>query len=127
MENNEAIDDTLIDALSDDLNTPKAFTLLRKFYKAEDTLALAHGMNILGLLRQEWIKEIDCPLFIKKTSLDSKFIDQRIAERLRLIHNKEWEAADTIRDELAAKGVLLKDSKDPQSGERITVWEVKRF
>ncbi|WP_142416331.1 cysteine--tRNA ligase [Bartonella massiliensis] len=126
IKNNEAIDDTLIDALSDDLNTPKALTLLRKFYKAGDTLALAHGMNLLGLLQQEWIKEIDCPLFIKKTSLDLKFIDQRIAERLRLIHNKEWEAADTIRDELAAEGILLKDSRDPQSGERITTWEIKR-
>lgn len=127
IENNEAIEDTLIDALSDDLNTPKALTLLRKFYKAGDALALFNGMNLLGLLRQEWIKEIDCPLFIKNTPLDSKFIDQRIAERLRLIHNKEWGAADTIRNELAAEGILLKDSKDPQSGERITVWEIKRF
>ncbi|BBL53563.1 cysteine--tRNA ligase [Bartonella quintana] len=127
MENNEALDDSVIDALSDDLNTPKALTLLRKFYKAGNATALANGMNLFGLLRQEWVQEVECPLFMRKISLNSKFIDQRIAERLRLIHNKEWAAADTIRDELAAKGVILKDGKDPQTGERITMWEMRRL
>ncbi|WP_017196336.1 cysteine--tRNA ligase [Bartonella birtlesii] len=127
VENNESIDESLLNALSDDLNTPSAFTLLRKFYKAGNAIALANGMNLFGLLRQEWISDLECPLFIKKTSLDKKIIDQRIAERLQLIHNKEWAAADTIRDELAAEGISLKDSKDSQTGERITVWEIKRL
>ncbi|MET3589459.1 cysteinyl-tRNA synthetase [Bartonella silvatica] len=127
VENSEALDTTLIDALSDDLNTPNAFTFLRKFYKIGDAVALANGMSLLGLLRQEWIREVDCPLFTKKTSLDSKFIKQRIVERLRHIHNKEWAAADIIRDELATEGIILKDKKDPQTGERITIWEVKRL
>ncbi|WP_273759549.1 cysteine--tRNA ligase [Bartonella sp. ML70XJBT.G] len=126
MNKNEVVDDSLISVLSDDLNTPNAFALLRKFYKTGDSVALANGMNLLGLLYQEWITDVQCPLFMKKASLDVKFIDQRIAERLRLIHNKEWGAADTIRDELAAEGILLKDKKDPQTGERITMWEVKR-
>ena len=34
--------------------------------------------------------------------------------------------ADKIRDDLAAKGVQLKDGKDPATGERVTTWEVKR-
>ncbi|GAA5103773.1 cysteine--tRNA ligase [Bartonella jaculi] len=127
LEQDEVLDDSLINTLSDDLNTPSAIALLRKFYKAENAVALANGMYLFGLLRQDWIRDIECPLFMKKTSLDSKFIEQRIAERLQLIHNKEWAAADTIRDELAAEGVSLKDSKDPQTGERITTWEIKRF
>ncbi|ATP12125.1 cysteine--tRNA ligase [Bartonella henselae] len=124
---NEVIDDSLINALSDDLNTPKALTLLRKFYKRGNAVSLASGMNFFGLLRQEWVRDGKCPLFMRKTSLDEKFIDQRIAERLRLIHNKEWTAADTIRDKLAAEGIVLKDIKDPQTGERTTMWEIKRF
>ncbi|EJF75210.1 cysteine--tRNA ligase [Bartonella alsatica] len=127
LEKKEALDESFIDTLSDDLNTASALTLLRQFYKAGRAAALANGMNLLGLLRQEWVKEVECPLFMCKTSLDEKFIDQCIAERLRLIHNKEWAAADIIRDDLAAKGIILKDSKDPQTGERITVWEIKRF
>ncbi|VEJ45145.1 cysteine--tRNA ligase [Bartonella vinsonii] len=126
VEENEILDDSLINVLSDDLNTPNAFALLRQFYKRSDAVALANGMNLFGLLRQEWVRDGECPLFMRKASLDSKFIDQRIAERSRLIHNKEWAAADTIRDELAADGVILRDEKDPQTGERITVWEIKR-
>ncbi|GAA4659759.1 cysteine--tRNA ligase [Bartonella pachyuromydis] len=125
--NNEVVDDTLISALSDDLNTPNAFALLRKFYKTGDIVSLANGMNLFGLLHQEWVGDVECPLFTRQASLDTKFIDLRIAERLRLIHNKEWEAADTIRDELAAEGIILQDKKDPQTGKRITMWEVKRL
>ncbi|GAA5093914.1 cysteine--tRNA ligase [Bartonella acomydis] len=127
LENNEVVEDSLINALSDDLNTPSAFALLRKFYKIGDAVALANGMNLFGLLRQKWIKDVECPLFIRNAPLNAKFIDQRIAERLHLIHNKEWAAADTIRDELAAEGIMLKDKKDPHTGERITMWEVKRL
>ncbi|MBX4336058.1 cysteine--tRNA ligase [Bartonella raoultii] len=127
LEKDGALDAALMNALSDDLNTPSAFALLRKFYKAGNAVALAKGMGLLGLLKQEWIQDRECPLFTRKTSLDSKFIDQRIVERLHLIHNREWDAADTIRNELAAMGVILKDSKDPQTGERKTVWEIKRF
>ncbi|WP_336288032.1 cysteine--tRNA ligase [Bartonella sp. CB60] len=127
LEKNEVLEDSLISILSDDLNTPNAIAVLRKFYKSGNAVALANGMNLFGLLRQEWVREVKCPLFMRKTSLDSKFIDRRIAERLRLIHNKEWTAADTIRDELAVEGILLKDGKDPQTGERITKWEIKRF
>ncbi|WP_455479764.1 cysteine--tRNA ligase [Bartonella sp. B23] len=125
-EKNEAFDDSLINALSDDLNTPNAFALLRNFYKTGDAVALANGMNLFGLLCREWVRDEECPLFMRKASLDSKFIDQRIAERSQLIHNKEWAAADTIRDELAADGVILRDEKDPQTGERTTTWEIKR-
>ncbi|WP_455475645.1 cysteine--tRNA ligase [Bartonella sp. B17] len=126
LEKNEVIDNFLVNTLSDDLNTPNALTLLRRFYKVGNAVALANGMNLLGLLRREWVKEAECPLFIRKISLDAKFIDQRIAERLLLIHNKEWVAADAIRDELAAEGILLKDGKDPQTGERVTLWEIKQ-
>ncbi|MET3560210.1 cysteinyl-tRNA synthetase [Bartonella japonica] len=125
LENNETIDNYLVDILSDDLNTPKVFALLRKFYKTGNVVSLANGMCLLGLFCQEWIRDVNCPLFMRKSSLDPKIIDQRIAERMRLIHNKEWAAADTIRDELAAKGIILKDEKDPRTGERVTMWEVK--
>lgn len=126
LENNETIDNSLVDVLSDDLNTPKAFVLLRKFYKIGNVVALANGMRLLGLFRQEWILDVNCPLFMRKSSLDPKIIGQRIAERMRLIHNKEWAAADKIRDELAAKGIILKDAKDPRTGKRVTMWEVRQ-
>ena len=39
---------------------------------------------------------------------------------------KDYAEADRIRDELDAMGIALKDSKDPETGELVTTWEVKR-
>ena len=49
-----------------------------------------------------------------------------IAERLELLRARNFAEADRIRDELLAQGIQLKDGKDPETGERITTWEVKR-
>ena len=46
--------------------------------------------------------------------------------RLAFIAAKNWAEADRIRDELLAQGIQLKDGKDPETGERVTTWEVKR-
>lgn len=53
-------------------------------------------------------------------------IDAMVSDRLSHIINKNWAEADRIRDELLAQGIQLKDGKDPETGERITTWEVKR-
>ncbi|MCY0095774.1 cysteine--tRNA ligase [Hoeflea ulvae] len=47
-------------------------------------------------------------------------------QRLELIAAKNWPEADKIRDELLEQGIQLKDGKDPETGERVTTWEVKR-
>ena len=52
-------------------------------------------------------------------------IEQQIEIRIKLIAEKNWPEADRIRDELLDKGIQLKDGKDPETGERITTWEVK--
>ena len=60
-----------------------------------------------------------------KSSASSE-IETLITHRLALIAQKNWAEADRIRDELLARGIQLKDGKDPVTGERITTWEVKR-
>jgi len=49
-----------------------------------------------------------------------------VNSRLDLIKAKNWTEADRIRDELLAQGIQLKDGKDPETGERVTTWEMKR-
>ena len=39
---------------------------------------------------------------------------------------KTFAEADRLRDALAAMGVVLKDAKDPKTGELTTSWEIKR-
>jgi cysteinyl-tRNA synthetase len=57
---------------------------------------------------------------------DTTGIDTAITERLAAFANKDFATADRIRAELAEQGIALMDSKDPQTGERRTKWEIKR-
>ncbi len=60
---------------------------------------------------------------------ESKFeteINAAIAARLAARAAKDFATSDRIRDELAAKGILLKDGKNSETGEAITTWEIKR-
>ena len=53
-------------------------------------------------------------------------VDAFIKARLAARAEKNWAEADRIRDELAAKGIQLKDGKDPETGEPVTTWELVR-
>ncbi|MEN5276190.1 cysteine--tRNA ligase [Brucella sp. TWI432] len=111
------------EALSDDLNTWIAITALRKAFKAKDVAALGEGMALLGLFDPYFVTAQDVPVFAK-ADVDAADIEARIAERLNFIAGKNWAEADRIRDELLAQGIQLKDGKHPDTGERITTWDV---
>jgi cysteinyl-tRNA synthetase len=53
-------------------------------------------------------------------------VEAIIQMRLEMLKAKNFAEADEIRDDLLAKGIQLKDGKDPVTGERVTTWEVKR-
>jgi cysteinyl-tRNA synthetase len=55
-----------------------------------------------------------------KKTVDAEVVETLIAGRLAARREKNFKEADRIRDELAAMGVVLKDSKDG------TTWEVAR-
>lgn len=110
-------------ALSDDLNTWTAITALRKAFKDKDAAALGQGLALMGLFDAHFVTAQDVPLFAK-ADVDTASIETRIAERLQFIKDKNWEEADRIRDALLSEGVQLKDGKHPDTGERITTWDV---
>jgi cysteinyl-tRNA synthetase len=58
-------------------------------------------------------------------AIDRAAIDHLIAARSAARKAKNFKEADRIRDELAAMGIQLKDSKDPKTGEITTTWEVR--
>ncbi|MGR9175167.1 cysteine--tRNA ligase [Rhizobium leguminosarum] len=116
-----APDESVLNALSDDLNTVAAVQALHALAQAAHMdpavgATFAATADLLGLLPKKM--EIDEAV--------ASAIDALIAMRLEMLKAKNFTEADKIRDELTAKGIQLKDGKDPVTGERVTTWEVKR-
>jgi len=57
---------------------------------------------------------------------DLRSIGNLIAARKEARKAKNFAEADRIRDELSAMGIQLKDSRDPETGEITTTWEIAR-
>jgi cysteinyl-tRNA synthetase len=57
---------------------------------------------------------------------DEARVEALIAARDAARKAKDFKEADRLRDEIAAMGIQLKDSRDPATGEIRTTWEAKR-
>jgi len=106
--------DTLfLAALSDDLALSAAIARVHQLFDEGAVPAALASLALLGLN----------PL--REAALDGA-TQARIAERLERLKARDFAAADAIRAELAERGIMLKDGKDPATGERVTTWELKR-
>jgi cysteinyl-tRNA synthetase len=115
----------VVDALADDLNTPKMVAQLHAIRKqisvnrtGSAAAELGNSLAFLGLDSDRffgWLDRKKDELLADVSTIES-LVDARKEARAR----KDWKESDRIRDELAAMGVVLKDSKDG------TTWEVAR-
>ena len=119
-----------LDAVADDLNTPRAIAELHRLQKvaksgspilSEASSQLTSALSMIGIdiksYEPDWLqKQVAGKRLGNRTSEIEKLIAARTAAR----GNKDWKESDRIRDELAAMGVVLKDSKDG------TTWEIAR-
>ncbi|RTL72484.1 MAG: cysteine--tRNA ligase [Hyphomicrobiales bacterium] len=118
----------VIAALSDDLNTPSAISILHGIAKsaqrnAESAAQLKATLQFLGVYGEE--KRGDFAVGVEARSVDAAQVESLIGARNAARKAKDFKEADRIRDELAAMGVQLKDAKDKTTGEIVTTWEVK--
>jgi cysteinyl-tRNA synthetase len=115
-------------ALLDDLNTPEAIAALHGLRKAEAAGALAGAIAFLGFGRDSFAawRTADRARILQESDLDSGLIERLIAERAAARQRRDFAEADRIRQELEAKGIQLNDGRDPDSGELVTTWELKR-
>jgi cysteinyl-tRNA synthetase len=114
----------VIEALSDDLNTPQMTASLHSLRNSaasgneRDRGSFVASLRLLGFLSQssaDWNKRKQ-----QASGIDVKQVDALILDRTAARARKDFKESDRIRDELAAMGVVIKDSKDG------TTWEIAR-
>ena len=123
--------DAVIEALSDDLNTPKAIAELHGLRNAAQKADgfEAHGefvatlkfLGFLGESAESWAAKRRAA-----AGIDTAKIEALVAARLTARNAKNFAESDRLRDELVAMGVTIKDAKDPKTGRFTTTWEVAR-
>jgi cysteinyl-tRNA synthetase len=114
------VPEALVAALEDDLNTPKAmaefFALARQLNKSNDSaemqalaaqmFAAGELMGLLGHDPDDWFAgyvEGDMP---------AEEIEALIEKRNQARKNRDFQAADAIRDQLAEAGIAIEDGPD---------------
>jgi len=119
---------SVVKALCDDLNTPEALSAMHAIAGAlnrsndikearrlrRQLLAGGWLLGLLGRQAEEYFHATGLG------TLDEARIEAMITEREEARANKDWAAADRIRDELTAAGIELEDSRDG------TRWRRKR-
>lgn len=100
----------ILEALSDDLDTPKALAIIDEaFSRIERTsLAKIHRHSLVQLL--ETIHELLGIDLFESTPDISDEAKQLIIERQRARDEKNWQRSDELRDELAAQGITVRDT-----------------
>ncbi len=105
------------DALGNDLNTSGAITVLYDVLKAD--ISAATKLKLIDsfdeVLALDLTKEA-----VSETTVDeelSKYVEEKLLQRKEAKKNKDFAAADAIRDELKSKGIIIKDTREG------TTWE----
>ncbi len=109
---------SVVEALTDDLNTPKAIAEMHALRNRAGHKSLAGTLAFFGFRADAvnaW-KAARAPALKISESEILKQIDARLAAKAA----RNFAESDRIRDELAALGVVLKDSKEG------TTWEIGR-
>jgi len=142
MDRIEVLEDRFREKMDDDFNTAAAIghmfeavrdmnriITIRRFDECPLVLAVLRDASsklrkfgeVLGLFGSdpvEWLERLKTNS-LAGTDLSPENIQDLIEERQKARKNKDFARADEIRDELAAKGIILLDSKDG------TTWKVK--
>ncbi len=100
----ELVPSEFLTALSDDLNLPKAVSLMHAANPAE-LKAMGHILGFFNQTPEEWFKG-------GQSNESSQNIELLVNNRIEAKKSKNWAEADRIRKELAQQGIVLEDRPD---------------
>ena len=117
----EAFVERFGEAMDDDFNSPEAcavlFEMAREINRLRETdlqAAAALAGRLKALAGVLGILQLDADAFLQDGAggkVDAAEVEALIAARLQARAGKNWAESDRIRDQLAAMGVVLEDSK----------------
>jgi cysteinyl-tRNA synthetase len=127
----------IVAAIENDLNTPEVVSELHRLAKIAKSFdgrenpvdavnQLAWALDFLGFEKHEQFLKENEALDHAIDEATKFVVDKKIAARLEARKRKDFKESDRIRDELAQMGIALKDSKNKETGEIETTWEVAR-
>ena len=97
------------ETLKNDLNTASSLTLLYKLLKDNE---------VNDITKLELIKNFDKVLslnLVQEKNIDTdliNYIEEKINERNQAKKDKDYKRADSIREELLSKGIIIKDTRE---------------
>jgi len=127
----------VIAAIENDLNTPEIIGELHRLAKVSKSFdgrenpvdamnQLVWALDFLGFEEhQRFLKENEALDHAVDQAM-RHVVDKKIAARLEARKRKDFAESDRIRDELGKMGISLKDTKNKETGEIETTWEVTR-
>ncbi|MDA5193633.1 cysteine--tRNA ligase [Govanella unica] len=114
-----AVPDSILNALGDDLNTPRAIAELNKLASERDLPGLRAACDFMGLVQLEldvWegrkqsfsdsLTFTDSVTFV----LSNSYVDELVSKRAEAKKSKDFATADKIRADLLGEGIILEDS-----------------
>lgn len=101
-----------LDALYDDLNIPKALSIMHTA-SPDEWITMGHLLGLFNHSPDQWFKG-------DSDSDDHKAIETLVNQRIEAKKAKNWAGADAIRKTLADKGVILEDRPDGTTYWRLT-------
>ena len=114
-------DEDILEALADDLNTPKVisvFNSLAKKYSQDSSISkkdiaetIKTSGNLIGILNEDPIKWFERD----SKDLDIDLIESLMHQRDQAKSNKDYAKADSLRNQLVSLGVEILDSQDGSS------------
>ncbi len=99
--------DSFLEAINDDLNMPKALTIVWKLVREEKELSNKQKYELLTEFDKVLALDLDKEAVTEELPKEA---EELIREREEARKAKDWEAADKIREQLKAIGVIVEDT-----------------